>query len=1680
MRKLCILAYLLLVGISAFAQYSSVSATVKDSDNQTWNNGTYQFTFVPPSGYTTGIYTFNGVAWTPTVYQGVLTNTGTMSVSQVERNDYIAPANSHWKLTLCPNASFKCSDSTITLNLATQDVTSQLTLIVPRFPASNITNGSYGYADVEIYPVNPPVGNFYFNVNLNAQCHWNGSTWICASGGGAPGPPGPQGAPGQPGPPGPTGPKGDTGALGSPGPQGAPGSTGPPGPTGSAGAIGPVGPAGAPGPQGTAGPKGDTGTPGPIGPPGPATPGPAGPTGPSGPIGPTGPPGPQGASVTGPEGPPGPTGVSGAKGDTGPTGAEGPPGPTGPIGPTGPMPSMNGVPGQVTVFGGTEPQPTLQGTDKLTLSQVPSFNDLMTNVCDPSLALGYVPIYNGVQWACGIPEPFLFRGPWVNTTTYNKGDAVSHTTNGLTTSYISLVAGNIGNSPDTSPNDWGVLAQGSATNPASPAGMVQWNNNGAFDAAKIVSYDPTYGESPELPDVYPTHPDFAVGMPIDWITLSGNVSCTGTPTCSISAPAVSTKIATQATCKLVCQAGTVALSTVFGGAGYDNTATVTISGGGTSGTTATPTFACTPQPAKPDGSGDATCASQQAINWASAGSPWVQNGGNRPTVHFPPGNFSVTELQLPTSTDLVGSGNSATVLLALNATKPVLVAQSYYETPSQTNAGTYWGSRIANISFGTKLAATLGQPPENNGGYQGTFLEVDQTYNRLENLSFSNGAGRGLAYSSFAEEIHAQNLVFYSVRFPIPGTGQAGQYIVGIKEAGAGGSLTTNGSTYCYSSNCVNGYQFGGGPKWGSWMPAVVVVNTVSTDGNGTLTASISCSGTTNAAYGGCTNNGIAGTEAPVVVGHWFTITGATQPWANGTFKVTSIQNATPGTGAFTLVSAYDAVQNPDGGIQSGGTVDYTPRGTPTLNNSTLQTPVAVAATSPGPNASFQIATFPFINPAFVLNGEGGYYSGFRCSYLVYANCIATNGRLKVNGVYIESAPQYGMPALAQAASAGPGWYPHAVLAGPISGTLTSCSAYTPCVAPLQPGATLWFRNYVGDPRRPFQLSPNTANNSIMPPDYCGYCTGQPSVLGNGITRDQSETVMSAVGSDGNIYFTSRNGSGTTFTNWPAGAVVGNNKYSIYGNIYPGIDISSVHGTAIYPGDIRFASQCSDAGPNLCAAYYAGPPYDMHFVIPYPYTGAISSTFMGRFHDVTISSCTGQLELQGFQCLKAGQGATLILDQAPWSVGVNYPSGEHQEAASGALLSSTSPGVVATSFPMPQTAGVTTTTAGLVSKASGYYCCLIAGDTVNIAGSPYTITSIYSTTQFYVTPNPGVQTNVTMTFNVPIISGITVVDQNLHSLMVTQNGRTQALVSSEANTVTNGVLGPLNRIPNTNYPGPTANQGFFGKQFANIYGIADTAGTTPVTFTPISWTRSGTTFTVTYNNLVGTLYNQSCVQLSGFTAAPMLNNGPTASLTYGCWVITGLTSTTFNVAYSGPILPLNFFTSGTEAAASGQITQNSMMLYFNGGPLYTGSNVCGGWAFTTANTVTTSFWKICGNVGNTAITITEPASTTHYMNSVKTNQLTISSAAVSTVNNIITATFAPTSVAAQSCADQAATVTGVVATDIPVSVKNPGTLGNISAVATSAGAGTINVHFCNPTTAAVTPIAGTWTFTVLH
>ena len=243
-----------------------------------------------------------------------------------------------------------------------------------------------------------------------------------------------------PGPVGLQGPVGLTGPPGARGPQGSQGSAG------IAGPQGPAGPAGFTGPQGLYGPQGPQGLPGTAGP-----------------IGAQGSPGMvyrgpyasttnyalgdvvlwQGTSYTsllagnhgntpsdspvqwGVLSPQGDAGVAGPQGVQGMAGMQGPPGSMGPPGERGDQ-GLQGIPGQAGAQG-------------------------LTGAMGPQGQSGPM----GPQGVPGVAG-MSFQGPYSSTVNYALADSVIYGGSG----YISLVAGNHGNTPDSSPIEWALFATG--------------------------------------------------------------------------------------------------------------------------------------------------------------------------------------------------------------------------------------------------------------------------------------------------------------------------------------------------------------------------------------------------------------------------------------------------------------------------------------------------------------------------------------------------------------------------------------------------------------------------------------------------------------------------------------------------------------------------------------------------------------------------------------------------------------------------------------------------------------------------------------------------------------------------------------------------------------------------------------------------------------------------------------------------------------------------------------------------------------------------------------------------------------------------------------------------------------------------------------------------------------------
>jgi hypothetical protein len=160
MRKIILaFAFLLAGAANAFGQSTTVSGQVTDAGAQSWNGGTFQFTFTPNPQFPTGPYTWTGGTLN-NVITGVLSGTGSYSVS-IPSNTAISPINSTWILQVCPNAASSCFSTPATpITGATQtlNVTPPAVVVIP-------SPVNAAYADSEISGA--ILGSEYFNVTTS-------------------------------------------------------------------------------------------------------------------------------------------------------------------------------------------------------------------------------------------------------------------------------------------------------------------------------------------------------------------------------------------------------------------------------------------------------------------------------------------------------------------------------------------------------------------------------------------------------------------------------------------------------------------------------------------------------------------------------------------------------------------------------------------------------------------------------------------------------------------------------------------------------------------------------------------------------------------------------------------------------------------------------------------------------------------------------------------------------------------------------------------------------------------------------------------------------------------------------------------------------------------------------------------------------------------------------------------------------------------------------------------------------------------------------------------------------------------------------------------------------------------------------------------------------------------------
>ena len=165
------LALLLFTGL---AGATTVTATITDSDSQTWNNCKWRVVLHNPRPDI--IPSASGTALTAgqITQSGSCDGSGALSVTLVDSTT-ISPVGTTWNFSISPNASAPGGTGATAVSGSSQSLSVFLSGIV-RAPRFNAGSGQYGYSDTEVITTLLP-GATYYNVTTPALRLWSGSGW---------------------------------------------------------------------------------------------------------------------------------------------------------------------------------------------------------------------------------------------------------------------------------------------------------------------------------------------------------------------------------------------------------------------------------------------------------------------------------------------------------------------------------------------------------------------------------------------------------------------------------------------------------------------------------------------------------------------------------------------------------------------------------------------------------------------------------------------------------------------------------------------------------------------------------------------------------------------------------------------------------------------------------------------------------------------------------------------------------------------------------------------------------------------------------------------------------------------------------------------------------------------------------------------------------------------------------------------------------------------------------------------------------------------------------------------------------------------------------------------------------------------------------------------------------------
>lgn len=153
MKKLLLVFAILLLPVTLYAQTTTTTATVVDSDGTAWANGTYTVDYTNPIGGNPTVSTTGALIPNSSLHlAGSLDGAGSFSVV-LNSSNFILPTGAQWIFRVCPNTAGQSCYATapLTITGTTQSVSSQINAVIlpPRLSGVIVP---YVYNDTEIAP----------------------------------------------------------------------------------------------------------------------------------------------------------------------------------------------------------------------------------------------------------------------------------------------------------------------------------------------------------------------------------------------------------------------------------------------------------------------------------------------------------------------------------------------------------------------------------------------------------------------------------------------------------------------------------------------------------------------------------------------------------------------------------------------------------------------------------------------------------------------------------------------------------------------------------------------------------------------------------------------------------------------------------------------------------------------------------------------------------------------------------------------------------------------------------------------------------------------------------------------------------------------------------------------------------------------------------------------------------------------------------------------------------------------------------------------------------------------------------------------------------------------------------------------------------------------------------------